>query len=46
MAYLPTEHAAVGTEFTIDVRGKERSARTAKRPLYRRSDGAPRRALG
>jgi aminomethyltransferase len=34
MAYVPTERAAEGTEFAIDVRGKERPAVVAKKPLY------------
>src|SRR3954465_13758995 len=33
-AYVPTEGAAEGTEFAIDVRGKERPAVVAKKPLY------------
>jgi glycine cleavage system aminomethyltransferase T len=33
MAYLPSERAAVGTEFEIDVRGKHRRARVETRPL-------------
>ncbi len=35
MAYLPAERAQPGTEFEIDVRGKTRSARVERRPLYR-----------
>jgi aminomethyltransferase len=34
MAYLPTENATEGHEFAIDVRGKERPAVVAKKPLY------------
>lgn len=34
MAYLPAERAEPGTEFVIDVRGKERPAVVAKKPLY------------
>jgi aminomethyltransferase len=34
MAYLPTERAIEGTDFAIDVRGKERAARVEKKPLY------------
>jgi aminomethyltransferase len=34
MAYLPTEDATEGTRFAIDVRGKERPAVVAKKPLY------------
>jgi aminomethyltransferase len=35
MAYLPSEHAAVGTEFEIDVRGTRRRARVEARPLLK-----------
>jgi aminomethyltransferase len=34
MAYLPAESAVEGHEFAIDVRGKERPAIVAKKPLY------------
>jgi aminomethyltransferase len=34
MAYLPTENATEGHEFAIDVRGKQRPAVVAKKPLY------------
>jgi aminomethyltransferase len=33
MAYLPTPAAAPDTDLTIDVRGKPKHARTARRPL-------------
>lgn len=33
MAYLPTSAAAAGTDIEIDVRGKRKAARTARRPL-------------
>jgi aminomethyltransferase len=36
MAYLPTERALEGTEFAIDVRGKERPAVVASKPLYKK----------
>src|SRR3954454_9356020 len=36
MGYLPTERTAEGTEFAIDVRGKERPAVVAKKPLYKK----------
>jgi aminomethyltransferase len=36
MGYLPTERAVEGTEFAIDVRGKERPARVEKKPLYKK----------
>lgn len=35
MAYLPTGKAERGTEIQIDVRGKLRSARVDRKPLYR-----------
>jgi glycine cleavage system aminomethyltransferase T len=34
MAYLPTDAAVEGHEFAIDVRGKERPAVVASKPLY------------
>jgi len=37
MAYLPSERAVEGSEFAIDVRGRTRHARVARRPLYKRS---------
>jgi glycine cleavage system T protein (aminomethyltransferase) len=36
MAYVPAEHAAVGTPLEIDVRGKMRSATVKDKPLYRK----------
>ena len=36
MAYVPAERAAVGTEMQIDVRGRERTAVVAAKPLYQR----------
>jgi aminomethyltransferase len=40
MAYLPTERAAVGEPFQIDVRGKTRVAVVASKPLYtKETDG-------
>jgi aminomethyltransferase len=38
MAYVPRENSAVGTPFTIDIRGKQRGAVVAQRPLYQRED--------
>jgi aminomethyltransferase len=35
MAYLPVERAEPGTEIEIDVRGKTRTARVERKPLYR-----------
>jgi glycine cleavage system T protein (aminomethyltransferase) len=34
MAYLPAERAEPGTEIEIDVRGKTRTARVERKPLY------------
>jgi len=42
LAYVPSERSEAGTEITIDVRGKARSAKIVKKPIYRRggaSDG-------
>ena len=36
MAYVPADRAAVGTPITIDVRGKEREAVIAAKPLLRK----------
>jgi aminomethyltransferase len=36
LAYVPTEHAAVGTHLQIDVRGKMRPAVVKDKPLYRK----------
>ena len=36
MGYVPSAHAALGTELSIDVRGKPRAARVVKRPIYER----------
>jgi len=33
--FLPRSHGAVGTELIVEVRGRHRPARVAKRPLYR-----------
>jgi aminomethyltransferase len=38
MAYVPVEHAAVGTSLRIDVRGKTREAVVAAKPLYSHTD--------
>ncbi|MFT4035719.1 MAG: glycine cleavage T C-terminal barrel domain-containing protein, partial [Patulibacter sp.] len=37
LAYVPRERSAVGTELTIDVRGKHRAGVVAPRPLYQSS---------
>jgi aminomethyltransferase len=36
MAYVPAEHAAVGTRLELDVRGKMRPAVVKEKPLYRK----------
>jgi aminomethyltransferase len=36
LAYVPSEHAAVGTRLQIDVRGKMRPAVVREKPLYRK----------
>ncbi len=36
MAYVPAENAAVGTALSIDVRGRQREAVVAAKPLYSR----------
>ena len=34
LAYLPTAHAAPGTELTVDILGTRRTATVAEQPLY------------
>jgi aminomethyltransferase len=36
MGYVPSAQAAPGTTLTIDVRGKPRTARVVKKPIYKR----------
>jgi aminomethyltransferase len=36
MGYVPAAQAAIGTELSIDVRGKPRAAKVVKRPIYER----------
>jgi glycine cleavage system T protein (aminomethyltransferase) len=38
LGYVPASLAAVGTGLTIDVRGKPRSARIVKKPIYKREE--------
>jgi aminomethyltransferase len=38
LGYVPTEHAQIGTELTVDVRGRPRRARVVKKPIYKRED--------
>ena len=40
MAYLPASHAALGTEFLIDVRGEGRKARVVKKPFFTEGSAA------
>lgn len=37
MAYLPSDHAAPGTEFEIDVRGRRARAQVVPMPFYKRA---------
>src|SRR5437764_7564799 len=36
LGYVPTAQAAAGTKLAVDVRGKTRTARVVKRPIYKR----------
>ena len=36
MGYVPTEQSEPGTELTIDVRGRDRTGRIVKKPIYKR----------
>jgi aminomethyltransferase len=36
LGYLASEHAAVGTELAIDIRGRAAQARAVKTPFYQR----------
>jgi aminomethyltransferase len=36
MAYLPTEHTAVDSEFDVDIRGRRTRARVVPMPFYKR----------
>ena len=38
LGYVPADTAAPGTDLTIDVRGKPRRARVAKKPIYQREE--------
>ncbi len=37
LAYLPAEHAAVGTKFAVEIRGKQVAAQVVETPFYKRS---------
>jgi glycine cleavage system T protein (aminomethyltransferase) len=39
MGYVPTAQAEPGTELTIDVRGRDRTARVVTKPIYKRQEG-------
>jgi len=41
LALLPRAAAAVGTDFSVDIRGRDASARVVKTPFYKRSDAHP-----
>jgi glycine cleavage system aminomethyltransferase T len=36
MGYVPSVQAVAGSTVTIDVRGKSRTARVVKKPIYKR----------
>ncbi len=38
MAYVPAERTSTGERLAIDVRGRERAAVVAEKPLYRRPE--------
>jgi aminomethyltransferase len=38
MGYVPSAQAKIGTELTIDVRGRPRRAQVVKKPFYKRED--------
>jgi aminomethyltransferase len=40
LAYLATDMTSVGTEISIDVRGRSRRGRVVKRPIYKREESA------
>ena len=40
MGYVPADHSSPGTELTIDVRGRRRSARVATKPIYEKGASA------
>ena len=39
MGYVPSAQASPGTELEIDVRGKSRTARVVKKPIYKKKEG-------
>jgi aminomethyltransferase len=38
MGYVPAATAELGTEITIDVRGKPRRAKIVRKPIYKREE--------
>jgi aminomethyltransferase len=38
LGYVPSAQAKVGTELTIDVRGRPRRARIVKKPIYKKEE--------
>jgi aminomethyltransferase len=38
LGYVPSAQAKVGTELTIDVRGRPRRARVVKKPIYKKEE--------
>jgi aminomethyltransferase len=38
MGYVPTAESEPGTKLTIDVRGRDRSARVVPKPIYKRQE--------
>jgi glycine cleavage system T protein (aminomethyltransferase) len=40
LGYVPAAAAAAGTELSIDVRGRSRTARVVKRPIYKREESS------
>jgi aminomethyltransferase len=40
LAYVPAESSKPGTEISIDVRGRLRTARVVKRPIYKREESS------
>jgi len=38
MGYVPAATSALGTELTIDVRGRPRRAEIVKKPIYKREE--------
>jgi aminomethyltransferase len=41
LALLPSSASAVGTEFAVDIRGREARARVVETPFYKRKEKVP-----